>query len=472
MWAAIRKRDRKAVFLASQLSETSSRFPTHVREIREFLLKENFPVPSPDAIPPLSSRIRADAPFRADIGSLMRAILYREREEIGYEDLLGILVAAAAGTEHDLNSSSQEADIREMLRFLLQSRRSTFPAEPEPEETRIPVESAPMESVPVQPAQVSLEPVLPVRGARIAARSMKLELRGDDESAVAVAEAERREPDDVVLPPFLASGLFAAQIESEAPQWRGRSVWIVGMVCILLGLGLGAVFHRVVAAAGTHIAQAHIVKRAVDTFSSKPKTVGSVAPAVIRQDGAVGRSNVSGSKNGSTATPEPPGHPTVAGNAGADQTGSAANTAEPAPQPASADAGSGVPVTVVKQEVTAWPTEPLGSREPASAAPSSAKTRSIVHKGSVQMTAANVIFSPAPAYPPAASAARVEGQVTVQAVVDPEGKVVSARAVSGPPLLRDAATEAVQRWRYSPLLDNGKPISVTTVAILDFKVAE
>ena len=88
------------------------------------------------------------------------------------------------------------------------------------------------------------------------------------------------------------------------------------------------------------------------------------------------------------------------------------------------------------------------------------------------MTAANVIFSPAPAYPPAASAARVEGQVTVQAVVDPEGKVVSARAVSGPPELRDAATEAVQRWRYSPLLDNGKPIAGTTVAILDFKVAE
>jgi outer membrane biosynthesis protein TonB len=50
--------------------------------------------------------------------------------------------------------------------------------------------------------------------------------------------------------------------------------------------------------------------------------------------------------------------------------------------------------------------------------------------------------------------------------------VVSARAVSGPPQLRDAATEAVQRWRYSPLLENGKPVSMTTVAILDFKVAD
>ena len=87
------------------------------------------------------------------------------------------------------------------------------------------------------------------------------------------------------------------------------------------------------------------------------------------------------------------------------------------------------------------------------------------------MTAANVVYSPPPQYPAAASAARAHGEVTVKAVVDPEGNVIYARAVSGPPLLRDAAKEAVQHWRYRPLLDNGKPIAVTTVAILDFKVA-
>ena len=319
----------------------------------------------------------------------------------------------------------------------------------------MPVESGlvgagPRESVPVRPARVNSEPMLHTRGTRTAAHSMKLELRSD-EAAVAVVEADRRgagsrEADDVVLPRFLSSGLFAAQIESEAPRWKSRSVWIVGMICILLGLGLGAAFHRVVSAAETHIAQTHIVKRAVDTFSSKPKMVGSVAPAVAPQGGAAETSNVASSQK-----PVAPGS---------------------APGPATAGANSGVPVTVVKQEVTAWPSEPLDSGEPSSGAPSSAKTRSIVQRGSAGMTAANVIFSPAPAYPPAASAARVEGQVTVQAVVDPAGKVVSARAVSGPPELRDAATEAVQRWRYSPLLDNGKPIAGTTVAILDFKVAE
>lgn len=439
------------MFLASQLSEISGRYLAHVRDIRDFLLKEKLPVPSSDAIPELLSRLGTDGRFRADVASLMRATLYQEREGIGYEDLLGVLVAAAAGTEHDLKSDSQEADLRELLRFLLQSRRSTFPAEPEPEEVRVPVKPESRDPEPVRPAQVNSEPMLHTRGTRSATRSMKLELRSD-EAAVAVAEAGNRgagnrEADDVVLPPFLTSGLFAAQIESEAPRWRGRSVWIVGVVCIAVGLGIGAVFHRVVSAAETHIAQTHLVKRAVDTFSSKPKTVGSVAPAVAPQESAAETLNAA-SRNDSPATPQQPD------------------------RKADAEASSGVPATVVKQVVTAWPSEPLDARGPTGGAPSSAKTRSIVHQGSAGMTAANVIFSPAPAYPAAASAAHVEGQVTVQAVVNPEGKVVSARAVSGPPLLRDAATEAVQRWRYSPLMDNGKPIAVTTVAILDFKVAE
>lgn len=444
------------MFLASQLTEISGRYPAHVQDIREFLLKEGLAVPSRDAIPQLLDRIGTDTRFRADVASLMRATLYQEREGIGYEDLLGILVVAAGGTEHDLQSDSQEADLRELLRFLLQSRRSTFPSEPEPE-AKIPVEPEHRVSGPVRPALVNSEPMLYTRGTPPATRAMKLDLRSD-EPAVAVAETDRVEArnrwaDDVVLPPFLTSGLFAAQIESEAPRWRSRSVWIVGMICILLGLGLGAAFHRVVSAAGTHIAPTHIVKRAVDTFSNKPKTVGSVATAVAPQTSAAKTSKTASVANeGGTAT-----QPVASGSA---------------PRPSTAETSSGVPVTVVKQEVTAWPSEPLDSREPRSAAPSSAKTRSIVHQGSAGMTAANVIFSPAPTYPAEASAAHVEGQVTVQAVVNPEGKVVSARAVSGPPVLRDAATEAVQRWRYSPLLDNGKPIAVTTVAILDFKVAE
>src|SRR6185437_4352552 len=108
-------------------------------------------------------------------------------------------------------SNSQEADIREMLRFLLQSRRSTFPAEAEG--MGVPVQPKAREFVPPGAVQVNSEPVLRTRGdVRPAAHSMKLELR-PTESPVAVAQAESRQPDDLVLPPFLTAGLLAAQAE-------------------------------------------------------------------------------------------------------------------------------------------------------------------------------------------------------------------------------------------------------------------
>jgi TonB family protein len=460
------------VFLASQLTETSSRFSAHVQEIRDFLLKEKLLVASPEAIGQLSSRLETDARFRADLASLMRAVLYEEREGIGYEDLLGILVTAAAGTDHDLRSDSQETDIREMLRFLLQSRRSTFQPEPEAEETRGAVEPEARESAPSDS-----EPVLRPRGPQSTGYSTKLELK-PDEPPVAPAEADGRKAEDVVLPAFRTGGLFAAQQELEAPWWRAHAVWIVGVVCMLVGVGLGLMFHRVVSAAETHLA----VRAA--RSPTKPKPVGSIAPPESAAGNAQrslplpperldGEANHGATGVGQTDSPAGKAETSsvthgdqMAVQPGAVQVGSVGTTAR-----AAGEQSSAVPMTVVKQVVTASAKASPDSGGPTDVAQSTAKTRSIVPQGAAGITPANVIFSPPPEYPADAAAARVHGQVTVHAVVDPDGKVIYARAVSGPPLLRDAAEEAVERWRYSPLLNNGKPIAVTTTAILDFKFA-
>ena len=94
----------------------------------------------------------------------------------------------------------------------------------------------------------------------------------------------------------------------------------------------------------------------------------------------------------------------------------------------------------------------------------------VVHPASIGMMASNLISSPAPAYPAAASQAQVQGEVTVRAVVDREGNVIDARVVSGPELLRDVSLEAVQHWRYRPYMQGGKPVEVATTAILDFEL--
>ncbi|HMF64826.1 MAG TPA: energy transducer TonB [Edaphobacter sp.] len=84
--------------------------------------------------------------------------------------------------------------------------------------------------------------------------------------------------------------------------------------------------------------------------------------------------------------------------------------------------------------------------------------------------AANVVYSPTPAYPPAASAAHVQGEVKLQANVDRKGNVASVRVISGPPLLREAALDAAQRWRYRPNIAAGEPTPMNAITVFEFQL--
>lgn len=75
---------------------------------------------------------------------------------------------------------------------------------------------------------------------------------------------------------------------------------------------------------------------------------------------------------------------------------------------------------------------------------------------------------PKPAYPPAARAVRAGGSVAVQVLIDESGRVVSASAVSGHPLLRSAAVAAAQGARFSPTLLSGQPVKVSGVITYNF----
>lgn len=75
---------------------------------------------------------------------------------------------------------------------------------------------------------------------------------------------------------------------------------------------------------------------------------------------------------------------------------------------------------------------------------------------------------PLPAYPPAAMAVKAGGSVTVQVLIDEDGNVFSAEAVSGHPLLRGAAADAARLARFSPTLLNGGPVKVSGVLVYNF----
>jgi TonB family protein len=78
------------------------------------------------------------------------------------------------------------------------------------------------------------------------------------------------------------------------------------------------------------------------------------------------------------------------------------------------------------------------------------------------------ISLPRPAYPPIAKAARASGAVAVQVTIDESGKVISARAVTGHPLLQQSAIQAAYGARFSPTLLSGQPVKVTGILTYNF----
>jgi periplasmic protein TonB len=76
---------------------------------------------------------------------------------------------------------------------------------------------------------------------------------------------------------------------------------------------------------------------------------------------------------------------------------------------------------------------------------------------------------PQPIYPEPAKRMRTSGIVTVEVVLDESGKVVSANAVSGPTILRDAAIQAALKARFSPTKLSGQPVKVS--GIINYKFA-
>jgi protein TonB len=76
----------------------------------------------------------------------------------------------------------------------------------------------------------------------------------------------------------------------------------------------------------------------------------------------------------------------------------------------------------------------------------------------------------APVYPEIARLSRVQGIVTMEAVLDATGKVESVRVLSSQPLLEEAAVRAVRQWRYTPTELNGVPVPVLMTITIRFSL--
>ena len=81
---------------------------------------------------------------------------------------------------------------------------------------------------------------------------------------------------------------------------------------------------------------------------------------------------------------------------------------------------------------------------------------------------ARLLHEVKPLYPPLARAARVSGTVRIHAIIAKDGAIRDLQLIGGPPLLVDAALNAVKQWVYRPTLLNGEPVEVITQIDVNF----
>jgi TonB family protein len=101
--------------------------------------------------------------------------------------------------------------------------------------------------------------------------------------------------------------------------------------------------------------------------------------------------------------------------------------------------------------------EPAHSTEPGKRAP--------ISGGVLNGKAINLLV---PDYPAEAKATGVEGVVVIQVLVDEQGNVTDARAISGPKILHEVSLNAARQTKFTPTLLSGEPVKVTGVLVFNF----
>jgi periplasmic protein TonB len=86
--------------------------------------------------------------------------------------------------------------------------------------------------------------------------------------------------------------------------------------------------------------------------------------------------------------------------------------------------------------------------------------------------AGNLLTKTLPQYPAIPKAAHIQGIVVLQATISKSGSIQNLRVISGPPMLQQAAMDAVRSWRYKPYLLNGEPVEVETTINVVFNLGE
>ena len=107
-----------------------------------------------------------------------------------------------------------------------------------------------------------------------------------------------------------------------------------------------------------------------------------------------------------------------------------------------------------------------------STAPSASSTVTGASRVEVSpQTAQNVTVSVPPNYPLLARQMKVQGAVSLQALISRDGSIQELQILSGPGILATAAREAVKQWHFKPYLQNGQPVETQARITVNFTIS-
>jgi protein TonB len=126
------------------------------------------------------------------------------------------------------------------------------------------------------------------------------------------------------------------------------------------------------------------------------------------------------------------------------------------------------PPSLAGNSVQPLPIAVLGAQVPRGIAPPPPAPAPQQVQVADNIQAANLIKRVTPVYPTVAKTARIQGTVRFNAVITASGQIRNLQVLSGPPQLRQAASDAVRQWVYRPMLRNGQPVEVVTQIDVNF----
>jgi TonB family protein len=86
-------------------------------------------------------------------------------------------------------------------------------------------------------------------------------------------------------------------------------------------------------------------------------------------------------------------------------------------------------------------------------------------------TAQSVTVSVPPDYPLLARQMKVQGAVSLQALISREGTIQELQILSGPAILAAAAREAVKQWHFKPYMLNGQAVETQARILVNFTIS-